>query len=79
MLEPGLISKPLKKFIEKMNKQKQTDANKSIADFSQEMETIIFKAIKKATITLPPGSIQVVGSPSAQANAAPITLNNTIK
>lgn len=34
--------------------------------------------VKTATITLAPGTIQVQGSPSAQANVAPLIINGGI-
>jgi hypothetical protein len=39
--------------------------------FASGLATIIETAIKSATVTLPPGSIITVGSPSTQSNAAP--------
>ena len=78
MLSKGLISTPLEKFIKKANKSKQLNSAASIKEFSNELEDIIFNAIKKATITLPPGTVIVAGSATTQTNAQPIVANGSI-
>jgi hypothetical protein len=46
--------------------------------FAEDLAGLIIAAIKSATITVQPGIITVTGSPSAQANAAPILIENSI-
>lgn len=48
------------------------------AEFKKQLTQIIISAIQSATITIPAQAIQVQGSASAQANLAPIPLNNVI-
>jgi len=47
----------------------------SDADFARDLATVIHNYLSQLTITIPPGTIRVAGSPSAQANVAPITLS----
>lgn len=47
-------------------------------EFRKQLAQIIIDAIKSATITVKPGVIQVQGSPSAQANTAPIVISDSI-
>lgn len=41
--------------------------------FASQLASVIVAALKSATVIMEPGSIQVVGSPSAQSNAVPAT------
>ena len=62
------------------------DAMKNIDDpvqaneyYAEQLSTIIDKFVKTAKVTViaPSGLISVVGSPTAQANPAPITITGT--
>jgi hypothetical protein len=48
------------------------------SEFKSQLAELIVDAIKSATITIPSGAINVVGSPSAQSNAVPVILNNSL-
>lgn len=69
----------MKAFIKSVNKMKQTDADKAIDIYCAHHETEIYDAIRSITITIPPGSIIVSGSPSTQTNLIPIILTGVIK
>lgn len=43
--------------------------------FKKDLAAIIVNAIKSATITIPSGAIQTVGSATAQANAVPVVVS----
>lgn len=77
-LRTNNFSNKMKTFVKKVNKMKQEDADKAIDNFCEQHEKDIYAAIKSITITIPPGAIKVMGSSSAQTNAAPIVLNNVV-
>ena len=74
MLIQGQVKNALKAFITKANQTKQADLDKTVDDFCAAIESVVFTAIKSATITLPPGSVKVAGSPAAQVNVLPIII-----
>lgn len=74
MLEKGSISNPLVSFITESNSKNQDDPAKSILEFSEKLEELIFTAIKSATITIPSGLVTVTGSPATQTNPQPIII-----
>jgi hypothetical protein len=77
-LIPGELAKEMKGFISQVNKMKQTDADKAIEAFCNQIETSIYKAIQGITITILPGFIQVVTPAGPGSNAAPIVLNRVV-
>lgn len=79
MLREGLLAKKMKSFIKNANSMSQTDSEKAIDNFCTEFENDIYNAIRSITITIPAGTINVVGSPSAQANVTPIVLTAVIQ
>lgn len=78
MVESGIFREKLKSFIQSSIATKQDDQEIAIDNFCQAMESYITELVKSATITIPTGAIQVVGSVSSQANVIPIILNNVI-
>jgi hypothetical protein len=78
MLLKGELAQQMKDFILQANESTQEDSGKAIEAFCNKLEQLIDQRIKQATITIIPGQIIVVGSPSAQANAIPIILNEAI-
>jgi hypothetical protein len=71
----GKLSKTMKDFIVEANKLPIKDQNKAIEAWCDNLEGAIYEMIKQITIVIPPGAIKVVGSPSAQTNAIPITID----
>ncbi len=82
MLVKGALSADIQKFVTELNKKEQKDLNIVIKKFSDNMEDNIYKAIKKLQITIPPGTIIVLGGngggPVTCTNAAPIVIQNAI-
>ena len=79
MLIAGELSNSMRDFVMNVNKIPQEDAEKAINAYCNNLENIIYDAIKSLTITIPPGAIQVQGSSVAQTNLAPIVLEKVIK
>lgn len=77
-LQAGSLANEMKSFIKQVNKMKQEDANKAIDTYCTKLEKVVYDAIKSITITIPPGAIQVQGSPSAQTNIATIVINEVV-
>lgn len=81
MLITNKLSSELYNFIKTSNNNKvpEEKIEESIRNFCNEQEKIIYDAIKSATITIPPGSLIVVGAngggPVSCTNAQPIILN----
>lgn len=73
-LVPGTIKEPLKLFLKTQNAAKVSDPEAAMDAFCQKIEDLVFQAIKSQTITIPTGLVAVVGSPTAQANPAPIVI-----
>lgn len=77
-LVPEEAKNVLKQFIVTANKTEQKDLDAIIDQFCGVIEQIVYSAVKSATITILPGQIQTAGSATAQANPAPIVLENAI-
>lgn len=77
-LVPGQLATSMKGFVQAANKMKQEDANAAIEKYCQQLETVIYNAIRSMTITIPPGSIVTVGGPTTQANVNPVIIQGTI-
>lgn len=75
MLISGQITKDLYTFMKSQNNNVITDTDKAFKDFSDEIEKVVFEAIKSATITIPPGSIIVQTSTGPGTNLQPIVLS----
>lgn len=54
------------------------DVEEAKEQFKILLADIIINAIKSATITIPSGAINTVGSQSAQSNITPVVVNNGI-
>jgi len=78
MITPGTISTPLKEFILENQKAPIADSSAAIDAFCKKIEDVIIVAITKATITIPPSTVQVLGSSGASVNPTAIILNNVI-
>jgi hypothetical protein len=74
----GKFASTFEAFILKLNSIEQKDKEEVIKQFCQQLENDIYAAIKDIVIVIPPGIIQVQGSPGAQANIIPITLKQGI-
>lgn len=74
MINTNNIKNEIAGFIKNQSESPQEDQNKAIDDFATKLAQVITEAIKSADLTIPPGMIQVVGSPSAQANVNPIRI-----
>ena len=70
-LVPGIISGPLIQLVSSSQGAVQEDPNTAIVNFCTQFESIMITAIQSATPTMPPGSIQTVGTPNAQSNLIP--------
>lgn len=83
MLTEGLISKPLLSYLQAQNETVQTDPQAAMQKFCNEIEAIVFNAIKSATVIIQPAAIQVTGAnsggPVQSENISPITLNQVIE
>lgn len=78
-LVKGKIKGLLVNFLESANSSKKSDTKKAVEAYAEEMESIIYEAIKDITITIPSGMVIVSGSAVTQTNLAPIVLTGTIK
>lgn len=77
MLQPGMIRNELKQFMQDAQKnvaESEEDRDAAMDAFCAKIEDLVYRAIKSQRITILPGIIQVVGSQSAQANAAPLII-----
>lgn len=81
-LTTGLISNPLQVFIQNLNKTAQTDPNAAIKQFCDQLEQLVFEAIKNATLTLPSRQVVVQGAnsggPVVAANESPLTFQKIL-
>lgn len=60
------------------NTDPNADSDAQMDAFANGLALAIQKALMSATITIPTGMINVVGSPSTQSNPAPIILTGVI-
>lgn len=83
MLVEGQLASSLKTFIENLNTTTQEDKDAVITLFCNEIETLIYAAIKSVTIIIQPGTIIVeganTGGPVIANNQLPLTLTNTLE
>lgn len=77
-LVKGDLAKELKTFITESNRSVQDDPEVAIDRFCNKIEELVYSAIMSSKITIPIGSIQVQGSPSAQSNLNQIVLIDVI-
>lgn len=77
-LEKGKLKKGLSDFIKGVAKMKQEDQDKAIDNYAEMMENLVYDAIRSATVTIPSGAIKTQGSATAQANGAPVVVENGI-
>lgn len=78
MLISGQIKKSLYTFMKSQNSQVIEDTDSALKKFSEEIENVVFEAIKSATITIPPGGIIVQTSTGPGSNIQPIVLSLSI-
>ena len=76
MLTAGVVKTAIVAFLNSSNSSTQESKDAAIENFAQELENIIYNAIKNAQLTIPPGLVAVSGSPTTQTNAAPIVVQN---
>jgi len=76
MLTAGVVKTAIVAFLNSSNSSTQESKDAAIENFAQELENIIYNAIKNAQLTIPPGLVVVSGSPTTQTNAAPIVVQN---
>jgi len=76
------LATTMKAFIVQVNAKEQTDVDAAIMAFCNELENVIYAAIKSQTITIPPGAIIATGAngggPIVCTNANPVIINGTI-
>ena len=59
-------------------KQVQTDPDKSLDELAEQLEKVVYDAIKSVTITIPSGQIIVATSTGPAANVQPIILQKSV-
>jgi hypothetical protein len=74
-LTQGKLSQTMQDFVTEVNKMPVDDQAKAIKAYCDKLEASVYEAIKEITIVIPSGVIQVQGSPSAQTNITPITID----
>jgi len=79
MLVQGEFSQALNTFITNVNKVAVDDQETAITNYCNMIEELVYNAIKSATITILPGKIITVGSPTTQTNVSPIILETSIE
>ena len=81
MLVKGKLSKQLYNNIKEKNSKpiELKDIDKSLKSSCDFLEKLVYEAISSIVITLPPGTVVVVGSPTTQTNATPIVIQGTIR
>ena len=71
----GEIKNDLAILVRDLNNKTQEDKDQAIDNFCDKIESVIYKAIRNFTFTIPPGDIITTGSPTTQTNAIPIVIN----
>jgi hypothetical protein len=75
----GALANSMKAFLNSQNGKVQEDKDAAIEEYANNMEKLIYNAIRSIEIVIPSGMIMVQGSPSAQTNIAPIILTEVVK
>jgi peptidoglycan biosynthesis protein MviN/MurJ (putative lipid II flippase) len=75
----GQFSKQLNTFITNVNAKPIKDQAIAITNYCDMVESLVYNAIKSATIRIIPGEIITVGSPTTQTNVIPIILEGNIE
>lgn len=83
MLVPGQISEHLKSFILQVNELPVENRDLAVEKFTQEIELIVFNAIRSLTIVIPSSAVIVTGAnaggPVLATNLSPIILQGVVK
>ena len=76
MLIKGVIASQLYEYMKVENANESQNPDASMRRFCEKMEELIYRAIKNATITIPPATINVVAPPptGVGTNPAPVVL-----
>ncbi len=74
MLKKGELAKNIRDFLDGVKEKEQYERDDAIERYCKNMEDVIYEAIKNLEIHIPPGTITVVGSASAQKNVVEIVL-----
>lgn len=77
MLNPVTISNAIDKLLTDTSNP-DISVEQAKAQFKQQLTQIIVDAIKSATVTIQPGLIITVGSPTTQSNPSPVIIQNGI-
>lgn len=78
MLIKKKLSDALKEFILTLNDVEQEDRDEAIQSFCDTQELVVYDAIRSLTITIPPGTINIVTNTGSGTNVGPIVLSNVI-
>lgn len=76
MLVKNKIANLHKAFLKKVNSAPVKDQDAAIQQYCEQVESLIYTAIKDMTITIPVGKIIVLTSSGPAANTQPIVLQN---
>jgi hypothetical protein len=79
MLIKGVISSSLISFLQGIKTVPQSDADAAIQQYAEELESLIYQAIKNADIIIPQGAVVIATSTGPAINPAPIVLKTAIK
>lgn len=72
-LVKSTLSVNLQNFIEENGAKVQEDSDEAIKKYCEKLEDLIYISIKSLTITIPPGTITLVGT----SPTGPVTVTNT--
>lgn len=78
MLEKGVVSKSLFSALISSNNGVVLSTEEGIRNFCNLVESVVYEAIKSATIKIPPGVIQTQGQ-GVQSNSTLLILENSIQ
>lgn len=79
MLVKTTISKMLIDFANKVKDVEQTDTDKVIREYADNIEEAVYKAIKSVDIVIPSGMLNVQGPGGPSSNAQPIIIKSVLK